>query len=983
MQALSRWLIKKSVAWAVVAIVAVLSVASLFHASKVEQDDDVLAFLPRTNPDVAAFYDINRRFGGLDIAIAGIEAKSVFSKDFLTRLRTATMRLNATEGVSYALTLTNVEDFTADPEKGGIRVDYLVRAIPETEADESALRARVLSRDDVVGQLVDKEGTGVLVYCFAVPGTDMRAMAGRVRAVLQETFPSETKYWGGAPFISTYIYDITQEDLRRLAPWAVIVLVLITLASFRDLIGTGLALLSTALGIVMALGLMGFLGVRSNIVLGSMPVILFALGSAYAVHFLSRYYTLARQHGPAGAVQRTLAGLGPTIVATGLTTVAGLLSFIVMDIVPMRVFGLFTAIGLLATLALALTFVPAVIVLAGLKGRAAPSGVPVTSRFMVGLTTFAQRRRVPMGIALGVLFAASVPLALRVDSRMDNAAFFSKGSPPDQAETFMGTRFGGSQFVQVEVAGDMADPLVLREVALVADRIAVLPEVTSVTHIADILALMNEAMAGDRTPPDTAAKAKLLYGFLEGKRAVRQLVTDDRGFALLQVKLKSSRPEDAERALAKVRAIVKEHAGERFAVSAGAGGGKDAEVTARVRAAVSARAQAVFSKYGAPLPEDKLAAVEKALAERKLPVPADAVEKALAAFLGSDEFVGDMPSEPSDARARVAAAAAKLGPGATADALAAAFSEALDPKPSDDAARDLASTVHKPLAEIWRREQTAAWARAIVADLGLPLPEGGARDRLLGALGSGLLDLDRRSALLPAAGAGAEPVTLAMQVTGLPVLHEGLSQSVRSNQAASLVFALGLVLVITSVLYRSLWSGLLASAPTTFTIGTLYAAMTLSSIRLDIGTSVLASLIIGAGVDYAIHFLSAWRAPAGRPLQEAAENAAGSVGQGVWTNALMVAAGFFVLTLGEARPLQNVGSLTAAAMMLSAFATFLLLPTFARKHAYSRAERMRAAPAPSDAPDAVPAEGAPALSGLMNDRRSAPTGGGAPPSSED
>ena len=41
-----------------------------------------------------------------------------------------------------------------------------------------------------------------------------------------------------------------------------------------------------------------------------------------------------------------------------------------------------------------------------------------------------------------------------------------------------------------------------------------------------------------------------------------------------------------------------------------------------------------------------------------------------------------------------------------------------------------------------------------------------------------------------------------------------------------------------------------------------------------------------------------------------------------------------VLTLGEARPLQNVGSLTAAAMLVSALVTYVLIPALARKHRY-------------------------------------------------
>lgn len=987
MQSLSRWLVKKSVAWAIVALVALLSIASIFSARKVEQDDDVLAFLPKGNKDVQVFYGVNRRFGGLDIAIAGIETKNVFTKDFLARLRTATARLNATEGVGYALTLTNVEDFAPDPEKGGIRADYLVRSIPENEADEKALRDLVLSRDDVVGNLVDENGTGTLIYCFAQPGTDMRAMAGRVRATIEESFPSETKYWGGAPFISTYIFNVTQDDLRRLAPWAVLVLVIITVASFRDLIGTGLALLSTALGILMSLGLMGALGVRSNIVLGSMPLILLSLGSAYAVHFLSRYYSLVREHGVEGAVQRTLTGLGPIIAASGLIAAVALLSFAVMDIAPMRTFGLFTAIGLTAKLTLALTFVPAVLVLARLQGKKR-SEEHKPNRFAVGLMTFAQRRRVPLRIALAAVFAAAVPFALRIDTHTDNSAFFSKDSPPDRAEKFLQSRFGGSMFLQVEIVGDMTSPAVLREVAHVSDRIAALPDVASVSNLVDILSLINDAMSGDRTIPDTPAKAKNLYGFLAGKRAVRQFVTDERDRTLMQVKLRSSKPEEVERTLAAIRAIVAEHGGPR--IVARADGGAKAQIEARAREATVARALALASKFRATVPESGAARVDQALAQKKVPVPAEAVEKALAAFLGSDEFIGDMPSEPADAKARVAAAAAKLGPGAQPSALAAAITEALEPKPAEAAAQDLAASIARPLAEIWRREQASAWAKVLVKDAGLAPPEGPKGDRFVAAFGAALLDLGRDTVLLPpTSGATGEGIDVEINVTGQPVINEGLSQSVTRNQIRSLGFALVLVLIITSAMFRSVRTGFLAAGPALLTVAVLYASMTFLGIRLDIGTSLLASLVVGAGTDYAIHALSAWEAPEDRSLADAAARSAQVAGQGIWTNALMVACGFSVLTLGEAKPLQNVGGLTAAAMVLSAFATFLIVPAFASKRRYGRPPRMPDALRPSDAPEAPAAEGASALysaspgfaptpTASINDGSPAPASGGAP-----
>ena len=61
----------------------------------------------------------------------------------------------------------------------------------------------------------------------------------------------------------------------------------------------------------------------------------------------------------------------------------------------------------------------------------------------------------------------------------------------------------------------------------------------------------------------------------------------------------------------------------------------------------------------------------------------------------------------------------------------------------------------------------------------------------------------------------------------------------------------------------------------------------------------------------------------------------GATGTAIWTNALMVAAGFFVLTLGEARPLQNVGALTAAAMLVAAITSTLTLPALARRRVYN------------------------------------------------
>ena len=97
-----------------------------------------------------------------------------------------------------------------------------------------------------------------MIYCFLGPEVDQRKTANAIREIVETQLPEATKYWGGAPFVSTWFYDTTQADMDRLTPYSVIAIVLLLLVTFRDLRGTLLALVSTAMGIAVAHGLMAF-----------------------------------------------------------------------------------------------------------------------------------------------------------------------------------------------------------------------------------------------------------------------------------------------------------------------------------------------------------------------------------------------------------------------------------------------------------------------------------------------------------------------------------------------------------------------------------------------------------------------------------------------------------------------------------------------------------------------------------------------------
>jgi uncharacterized protein len=928
MHRLGQLLARRDVAALVVAVVVVLSGIAGWLAQDIRHEDDLMAFLPADNPEIASFRAINERFGGLDVAIVGIAVDDAYDGDTLQRLDGLTAALLAMPELDHVLSLANVDDFAPDP-MGGIRTSLLVEQVPDSPEASAALREMVQAREHVLGTLVSHDGTALVIYAFPAFGADTRATATAIQHAAHASFPDAQLHLGGAPFISQYIYDTTQADMARLTPWAVIAIVVILLVAFRNVRAVALGLISTGAGILAVYATMSVLDMPLNVVLGAMPVILFAVGSAYAIHMLARYSVHAQALPIGEAVAKTVGHTGPVVLTAGLTTAAGLGSFVMMDITPLRQFGALTALGVAVTLLLSVTFVPAVVTLLQLKPRAVGSG-PI-GRGLAREVALIGRHRVSAAFFLMLVLGGAAALMTRVDDRLDQSAFYDPGSAPEQADRFLRERFGGASFVQIEVAGDLSDPAALRAVRQLSDRIALVDGVHRVQHVGDVVASVNQAMEGVARIPDNGAQAGLLYGFLTGNPAVRQLVDQDRTRALVHVRLSTPDVDATERALDAIEAIVAEDATTSWRMAGreddGAAAQREALVIDRVRALLVPHGRVTGSRVRDAIrteaPEIEAADAQAALAawlqggESMVPLEADAAQVVAAASIDG--------SGPRDEAALWVAIPAAL----------AAAGISLD----EASVGDLVWSVQTPSAEIVRDLRTRALADAALRHIDLPALVGvdaGTHGRLRDAVAAALVDLSLPQVAVPQAAGVEGDGALAYVVSGTPVLHRGLSRSTRNNQRASLGFALVTVAVLLAIRFRNPLSGLLAAAPTGAALLVVYGGMGLMDIRLDIGTSMLASIVIGAGVDYGVHMLSAWHAREGEPVVAGAVRAASRAGGAIWTNALAVAAGFFVLTLGDARPLKNVGGLTAAAMIVAAGCTFVVLPLLGRRRQYDR-----------------------------------------------
>src|SRR5205814_5457474 len=121
--------------------------------------------------------------------------------------------------------------------------------------------------------------------------------------------------------------------------------------------------------------------------------------------------------------------VGPPVAIAGFTTAAGFFSFLVMDIRPMRAFGLECAIGVLLCMLASLLMVPAVIAIWP-RGASPPASTGYVGSLLARLAAWARARRSAVVIASAVVGVVMIGPMRHVEVRMEPRAFFSPGADP-------------------------------------------------------------------------------------------------------------------------------------------------------------------------------------------------------------------------------------------------------------------------------------------------------------------------------------------------------------------------------------------------------------------------------------------------------------------------------------------------------------------------------------------------------------------------
>lgn len=164
--------------------------------------------------------------------------------------------------------------------------------------------------------------------------------------------------------------------------------------------------------------------------------------------------------------------------------------------------------------------------------------------------------------------------------------------------------------------------------------------------------------------------------------------------------------------------------------------------------------------------------------------------------------------------------------------------------------------------------------------------------------------------------------------TGMPGIYSNFDDSLMKNLLQSMILALVLIFICMVFLLRSLRSAFIGMIPLLFTIIIIFGFMGLTGIALDICTILIASITVGAGIDYAIHFITEYKHHIiqGRSVEDAIAFTVRISGKPICINVITVMLGFLVLVFANLLPLLNFGILIAITMFFSGLGAITVLP---------------------------------------------------------
>ncbi|MGM0501274.1 MAG: efflux RND transporter permease subunit [Bacillota bacterium] len=863
--------------WLIIAVITIVTIFFAVQLPQIEINNAVKIFLPEDHPSKVANNKMEETYGSSDVIAVAVKSKrnKLLSAANIEKIDQLTKSLENLINVEEVTSLTNADYIEGTTE--GMKVQELLREVPTNEEEVLKVKEKLLSWQLYQGNLYSRnlKETQIRVKLKKeLTINEKEEVYNNLNQVLNNHETGNLKFYvAGSPAINVLMGNNMESDLRRLVPFVIAIVLAVLYISFRNLGGVVLPLLTVSISTIWALGIMALLKIELTMVSTVIPVLLVAVGSAYGIHIISHYYDDLRtepeddltEERHREIVVNTVKKVGKPVLLAGLTTIVGFASLSTSNIIPIKEFGVFTAIGVFTALIVAITLIPSILLVqhSNLQYKENKKGKDKINSVLLTLYDYfsGARLRILALVVLIVIVSGYGMSKIVIDNIM--IEMFKEDTQIRKADNFINDHFSGTNILNIMIKGpekgSLTNPEVLKDMEelqrYLTDNYS---QVGKVTSVADFIKRMNQVMhypeqqqqsntasnqsaTKNETTTDFGEETTSSFGEENTTDFGSEETTTDFGNETNKDKSQSTN-QQWEQAPSQQRL-------------------SEEEVVALLNRAVLKAEQLNLTG------EELVEAVNKELnykgaAYKEIPYNPDKypantrsqlknlISQYLLMYSGSLDDLINHQLEPSQGRMIV-----QLKTG------------------SNIVTRKVENEIKNYVDQYF--------------------PEG-----------------------------------YQVSLAGHADMSLAVNQLIVSSQIMSIVVSLIAVFLIVAITYRSWVAGFYGIIPLSISLLINFGIMGYTGIRLDIGTAMVASIAIGIGVDYTVHFLSAYHHERQKSddLEQVCQQTLLTAGKAIIFNAAAVAAGFSVLLFSNFYPLVNLGLLVTITMLTSSVASMTILP---------------------------------------------------------
>jgi len=389
-----------------VLLVVVLMLAfPISHLPQMKMDTSTEGFMHDDDPVLLTYNDFRAEFGRDERIVLAIESENIFSLPFLNRLRDLHQELEAK--VPYIDEVTSLYNVRNTRGRGDeLLTDDLLYPFPTTQDEVKDIQKRAMESHFYKDLLISQTGkmTTIIIETDAYSHQGVQEVSvedefsegfeddATQNSVEQRAFLSDQEnsellevirttvqkyqaedfklYMAGSPAINNELKAQMKSDMQKFMRIAFIIILIFLFIVFRRLSAVFYPLLVIIFSLLATIGTMAMTGTAFKIPTQIVPSLLIVVSVGATVHILSVFFDQFNRHGnKKEALSYAMGHSGLPIIMTSVTTAIGIGSFANSEVAPISDLGIFASWGVLVSLVLTLTLLPALLSVTKLKAK--------------------------------------------------------------------------------------------------------------------------------------------------------------------------------------------------------------------------------------------------------------------------------------------------------------------------------------------------------------------------------------------------------------------------------------------------------------------------------------------------------------------------------------------------------------------------------------------------------------------------------------